>query len=137
RPPPHRPRPLEEHGQRDRDRSRVQHHRHVTEDSARPAPYSLSVRADVVLQRVNDANDPGVVALVALLEQTLADPDTLLGLERVRGFLDEPDAAREFRVLLARRDEAVVGGSMFSYVPAANCGFSEYIVVARDERGSG
>src|SRR5262249_24560175 len=45
---------------------------------------------------------------------------------------------RDFHVVAACDDaQQVVGLSVFSYVPASNCGFSEYIVVAREVRGTG
>lgn len=90
------------------------------------------------LELVSDPQSEDVAQLVALLERTLADPNTVLGADRIRAFLSEPlDAPRRFHVLVAKRDTEIVGGSVFSYVRASNCGFSEYIVAASDERGSG
>jgi hypothetical protein len=92
----------------------------------------------IELKLVVDPHDGDVAALVALLERTLADPNTTLGADRMREFLAEPrDGARRFYVLVARRGSSVVGGSVFSYVRASNCGFSEYIVAAAGERGTG
>jgi GNAT superfamily N-acetyltransferase len=93
------------------------------------------VTHDITL--ASDPDDPDLAALVALLERTLADPNTVLGIDRVREFVASPGAGREFRVLVARSGADVVGGAIFSYVPASNCGFSEYIVTAPDIRGAG
>src|SRR5205823_2934359 len=89
------------------------------------------------LKTVTDPADPDLLALVQLLERTLADPNTVLGIDRVRDFVAEPKGDREFGVLVARTPEEIVGGAVFSYVPASNCGFSEYIVTASHIRGAG
>lgn len=47
-------------------------------------------------------------------------------------------AGREFRVLVAENEAGqVIGGSVFSYVPRTNCGFSEYLVLEPHRRGRG
>jgi GNAT superfamily N-acetyltransferase len=77
--------------------------------------------------------------LSALLHATFPDPNTVLELDRMREFLNE-DAhlpVRRFHVVVAEQNAAVVGGTIFSYVPRSNCGFSEYIVADRRARGIG
>ena len=93
--------------------------------------------SEISLAYVTQPGDPAVTALSELLERTLADPDTLLGSANVREFLTESNPERVFFVLVARRGDTVVGGSVFSYVIASNCGFSEYIVTGAEERGTG
>jgi hypothetical protein len=79
--------------------------------------------------------------VAALLERTFADPNSVLGLDRIRQFLSEPadDAPRRFHVLAAESADAsrVLGLSICSYVPRSNCGFSEYLVVDEHTRGRG
>lgn len=89
---------------------------------------------------VNRPDDPALAGFARLLEETFADPDVVLGLDRLREFLVEGTGVRRFHVLVAPDPGAagaVLGGVAFSYVPAANCGFSEYLVVARRARGRG
>jgi GNAT superfamily N-acetyltransferase len=96
-------------------------------------------RSDVELIEVKRAEDPLLVDVAELLAHTFSDPNTVLGLDRLQEFVaaNESNTERSFHVLGAREDNHVVGLSVFSYVPASNCGFSEYIVVARSTRGSG
>ncbi len=65
----------------------------------------------------------------------------MLGLERIQEFLSASpsSAARSFHVIVAedRADAQIVGGSVFSYVPRSNCGFSEYMVLEPAARGRG
>jgi GNAT superfamily N-acetyltransferase len=70
---------------------------------------------------------------------TFADPNVVLGLDRMQEFLaaNERNTERRFHVLSARDGEQVVGLSVFSYARASNCGFSEYIVVVSTARGTG
>jgi GNAT superfamily N-acetyltransferase len=83
-------------------------------------------------------DDPRLAAFAALLERTFADPDSVLGLDRLREFLSDSESARSFRVLVAdNADGQVVGGCVFSYVPKTNCGFSEYLVLEPGRRGQG
>jgi len=65
----------------------------------------------------------------------------VLGFDRLQEFLrkNEPGSQRHFYVLVVKeptRDE-VVGATVFSYVPATNCGFSEYILVDKQLRSTG
>jgi GNAT superfamily N-acetyltransferase len=77
--------------------------------------------------------------LADLLLRTFADPDIVLGLDRLQAFLlpDSLQPARQFHVLAAELGRRVVGGCIFSYVPATGCGFSEYILTAPDVRRTG
>ena len=74
------------------------------------------------------------------MERVFADPNTVLGLDRLSSFLsaDPRSAGRRFHVLVAiDSSDHVVGGSVFSYVPRSNCGFSEYILSDPAARGVG
>jgi GNAT superfamily N-acetyltransferase len=82
------------------------------------------------------ADDPLLALTAELLAATFDDPNIVLGLDRIQEFLTAT-TDRSFHVLCALRHHVVVGLSIFSYVPASNCGFSEYIVVAPELRGSG
>src|SRR5262249_11948361 len=96
--------------------------------------------------------DPRLIELADLLARTFPDSNSVLGLDRIRQFLadgSQPapqaaslaahDNARRFRVLVAQDGASarVLGLSIFSYVPRANCGFSEYLVVEQSQRGHG
>jgi hypothetical protein len=74
-----------------------------------------------------------------MMAATFADPNVVLGLDRLQEFLagNERNTERRFHVLSARGGEQVVGLCVFSYVRASNCGFSEYIVVALSARRTG
>jgi len=94
------------------------------------------------LKLVESPADPDLVDLSALMDVVFADPNTVLGLDRMQEFLaaNRPGAARRFCVLVAcgpAPDGVVVGGSVFSYVARSNCGFSEYLVADRAARGRG
>jgi acetyltransferase (GNAT) family protein len=91
------------------------------------------------LIEVERPEDPRLVGVAELMAATFADPNVVLGLERLQEFLaaNEWNTERRFHVLGAREGEQIVGLSVFSYVRASNCGFSEYIVVARGARGVG
>jgi GNAT superfamily N-acetyltransferase len=94
------------------------------------------------LKEIVSPDDPDLKDLSALMDVTFADPNIVLGLERLQEFLaaNGPGAPRRFCILVATdsgRDGAVVGGTVFSYVVRSNCGFSEYIVVDRRAHGTG
>src|SRR5437868_15391603 len=98
--------------------------------------------SDWQLKRLTDPDDPELVALASLLHQVFADPNTVLSLERLQEFVAEHTNERVFYAVVARQAERVVrqaervvGCIVFSYVPATNCGFSEYVAVASDVRG--
>lgn len=90
-----------------------------------------------ILNELTRPDDPRLAAFAALLLRTFSDPNSVLGLDRMQEFLAE-HVDRVFNVLVVEDSAGgVLGGSAFSYVPKANCGFSEYLVVAPHVRGSG
>jgi GNAT superfamily N-acetyltransferase len=94
------------------------------------------------LKHIDSPDDPDLKALSTLMDATFADPNIVLGLDRMQEFLaaNRPGAARRFYILVATdpaTDGAVIGGSVFSHVARSNCGFSEYIVADRSARGRG
>jgi GNAT superfamily N-acetyltransferase len=93
-----------------------------------------------VLKQIDNPDDPQLAEVHSLLAEILADPNTVLGLDRLREFLaaNRPSAPRRFYVLVASDpSDRIIGATIFSYVVASNCGFSEYIVTAGDVRGGG
>ena len=92
-----------------------------------------------MLLSITDPADARLEKLSALLNATFPDPNTVLGLDRMQEFLaaNPANVRRHFNVLVAERDDAVVGGTVFSYVFDSNCGFSEYIVADQRVRGTG
>lgn len=89
------------------------------------------------LRQVANPDDPDLAATAALIHAVFLDENTLLGLDRLREFLAAPRAGRVFTILVGSDEMRVLGCTVFSYVYESNCGFSEYIAVARDIRGSG
>ena len=92
------------------------------------------------LTSVSDPDSPRLVEVAHLLQAVFADPNTVLGLDRLREFLAANAVVpeRSFHVHAALgSDDQVVGATVFSYVPRSNCGFSEYIVSRPDVRGQG
>lgn len=81
-----------------------------------------------------------MAALSELLARTFADPNSVLGLDRMQEFLNQDPAStgRVFNILVSEDASGrVIGGSVFSYVAASNCGFSEYLVLEPAARGQG
>lgn len=114
----------------------------------RPSRETFAVRCVV------DPEDPRLGAFAELLHATFADPDTVLELERMQEFLaaaqrQTRQPERQFSIVVAEehggdprgtsaeRGGAVLGGVAFSYVPATNCGFSEYLVTRKAQHGQG
>jgi GNAT superfamily N-acetyltransferase len=100
------------------------------------------VSAGARLRQIDSPDDPALTELSALLDVTFADPNAVLGLERMQEFLaaNRPGAARRLCILVATDSTqagAVIGGSVFSYVVRSNCGFSGYLVADRAVRGRG
>lgn len=89
------------------------------------------------IRRLRGPDDGLLNAVAHLLEDTFSDPNTTLGVDRMREFLASPQHSpgREFFILTANDARHLLGVTIFSYVPASNCGFSEYLVVRRDARG--
>ena len=102
---------------------------------------SLTPPIGVRIDEITRPGDPRLGDVVALLERTFTDPNSVLGLDRLREFLSAPtgDVPRDFHALVAQASAParVVGLSIFSYVPSSNCGFSEYLVVEESLRGQG
>jgi hypothetical protein len=81
----------------------------------------------VALRRVLDPADAALRELSKVLHATFPDPDTVLELDRVQAFLAEPpgQTGRLFCVVVAENEVRVLlGGTVFSYVVASNCGIS-------------
>jgi GNAT superfamily N-acetyltransferase len=93
----------------------------------------------VTVRRVDDPRDSALPELSSLLHATFADPDTVLELDRMQAFLAQPERSsdRRFCVLVAVEGGVVLGGTVFSYVPATNCGFSEYLLARKDRHRQG
>jgi GNAT superfamily N-acetyltransferase len=96
-----------------------------------PSPETVAIR------RLADHADPALAAFADLLQATFADPDTVLELERMQHFLVHPQPERQFSIIVAEEGGAVLGGALFSYIPATNCGFSEYLVARKAQHGQG
>src|SRR5438874_5453575 len=96
------------------------------------------VSTTVRLKHIESPDDPDLARLWALMDATFADPDIVLGLDRMQEFLaaNRPGAGRRFFVVVAT-NTGVVGGTVFSYIARSACGFSEYILVDRLSRGTG
>lgn len=97
----------------------------------------LSERVELAL--IEHPTDPRLADVAGVLSDTFPDPDVVLGLDRLQSFLrgDDREPRRAFFVLAATAGSALVGCSVFSYVPASQCGFSEYIATAAAARGQG
>ena len=92
------------------------------------------------LLEVRDPNDPMVGRVAQLLLDVFGDPNTVLAEDRMREFLAHSGRERTFTILAlldADGQASAAGACVFSYVPRSNCGFSEYLVVRRGERGRG
>jgi GNAT superfamily N-acetyltransferase len=90
----------------------------------------------VQLVDIHDPHDPAVAGVARLLLDVFADPNTVLGKDRLCEFLADR-ADRLFNVLILGPREAPLGATVFSYVPRSNCGFSEYLVLREHARGHG
>ena len=88
----------------------------------------------IAVRRLHNPEDTALRELAGLLRATFADPDTVLELDRMQAFLAEPDGLleRKFCVVVAEEGSVVLGGTVFSYVLATNCGFSEYLLVRKE-----
>jgi GNAT superfamily N-acetyltransferase len=89
------------------------------------------------LRRLTEPRDPDLSGMAALMHAVFPDENTVLGLDRLQEFVGQPTSDRVFNAVVAKGARNVKGCVVFSYVPAGNCGFSEYIAVAGDVRGSG
>lgn len=93
----------------------------------------------LTFRTIQDPHDPQLPIFSQLMHATLADPNIVLGLDRMQEFIQKRDQeeGRRFFVGIVERDGRVIGGAVFNYSIRSNCGFSEYIVVARNYRGQG
>lgn len=92
----------------------------------------------VTLAQIRYPGDPALAALHRLMVEVFVDPNLVFGLDRLQEFLRggrAPD--RFFHILTVRRGQQVLGGTIFSYLPDAGCGFSEYVMLAAAARGLG
>lgn len=93
---------------------------------------------EVDLRQLEGPRDPDLPALHALMAEVFADPNLVFSRERLQEFLAEADAPdRKYHILVVRRGGQMVGGTIFAYLPEANCGFSEYIMLRPEARGVG
>jgi len=86
---------------------------------------------------IQDPHDPLVRSVADLLLEVFADPNTVLGADRLREFLASSAAERKFNILALSDNQRLAGATVFSYVPRSNCGFSEYLVLRGAERARG
>lgn len=87
---------------------------------------------------MTDPADPDVAAWHRLLARVFANPDFVLPLEHLHGFLRtgrRPDWVGHCLALKAAG--RVAGGSLFRYLPATNCAFSGYLFLDPDLRQHG
>ena len=91
----------------------------------------------VRIEEISDPAHPALGRLAQLLRTTFADPNLVLTEEQVRAAAGRREADRTVHVLVALAGDAVVGGTLFTYVVPSHCGFSEYLVVDRAHRRAG
>lgn len=93
---------------------------------------------DIALAEIRHPDDPHLPALHRLMAQLFVDPNLVFALDRLQEFVSHarsPD--RCFHILTARREDELLGGTIFSYLPGSACGFSEYVMLAEGARGRG
>jgi GNAT superfamily N-acetyltransferase len=90
--------------------------------------------------RVREVTDPGDAALIAfgkIQRAVYYDQGSLIPPEWFGHMIaDTPGPRRNF-LILAERDGAVLGGSLFHYLAEADSGFSSFMGVAHAARGQG
>jgi GNAT superfamily N-acetyltransferase len=96
----------------------------------------VDARTSHILNEITRPDDPRLAAFAMLLLRTFSDPNSVLGLDRMQEFLTQ-SSDRTFHVVVAEEAGRVIGGSVFSYVPRSNCGFSEYLLLQPAARGRG
>jgi hypothetical protein len=102
------------------------------------SPGDASDSHRVSLSLIARPDDPRLVAFWRLMDRVFADPDSVLSVGRLQEFLASDSDARQFHVLVAESPAgAIVGGSVFSYIPRSRCGFSEYLLLEDSRRGRG
>lgn len=92
----------------------------------------------LTIRDIHDPKDPSVPAFIHLLHRVFADASLISPREKFEGWIARRNSgARRFHLLVAEADGQVVGGTMFSYMPAADTGLSELIAVDPARRGLG
>lgn len=90
------------------------------------------------IRQITDPADPAIAAYGAIQERSYADPDMLIPPEVFPRLLSRQSGARRNLMLIAEDDDGqVIGGTLFHYLGAANCGFSSFLAVAPEVRGQG
>ncbi|BDG62424.1 GNAT family N-acetyltransferase [Caldinitratiruptor microaerophilus] len=94
--------------------------------------------APVTLKEVKDPGDPDILRFRELMVGAFADPNMIADPDQLTAWVRDRDGGgRRFHLLVVRVGGQVAGGTLFSYVPETNVGFSEYIIVAPAYRGHG
>lgn len=90
------------------------------------------------IRQITAPDDPAIAAFGAIQERSYADPDLLIPPEVFPRLLARQTGARRNLMLVAEDDVGqVIGGTLFHYLGAANCGFSSFLAVAPEVRGQG
>jgi GNAT superfamily N-acetyltransferase len=90
------------------------------------------------IRRVIDPHDPAIKRFGLLQNQTYFEPDSLIPAQYIAEMLHDNHGSR-YNILLVAEDDAgaVVAGTFFHYLAAANIGFSSYLAVTPALRGQG
>lgn len=86
---------------------------------------------------VESPSDPAVAAFARLQEQVYYDSDTLIPGAYFPRLLAARSEQRRNLLLVAEREDDVVGGTLFHYLAEAGSGFSSFMGVRPDARGQG
>lgn len=92
---------------------------------------------DVTVRRVTSAADPAIEAFGDLQSRVYFDPDALIPARYIGFMLQGRGGERQNVLLVAERAGRVIGGTLFHFLAAANTGFSSFMAVAPDARGTG
>jgi GNAT superfamily N-acetyltransferase len=92
----------------------------------------------VRIRQITAPDDPGIAAFGAIQERSYGDPEMLIPPEVFPRLLARQSGERRNLMLVAEDDAGqVIGGTLFHYLGAANCGFSSFLAVAPEVRGQG
>ena len=90
------------------------------------------------IRRVTDPNDPAIPAFGALQNSVYFEPEMLIPAQYIRQLLGDSAGGRRNVLLLAEADDsALLGGTLFHFLPEAQAGFSSFLGVALEARGQG
>jgi GNAT superfamily N-acetyltransferase len=90
------------------------------------------------IRRVTDHNDAAIGRFGLLQDQTYFEPDSLIPARYIAEMLRDNHGTRYNMLLVAENNAgAVVAGTFFHYLAAANIGFSSYLAVMPALRGQG